>query len=292
MAGLDVAPPAEWMVTASRTARRSAVPALQWLLGAWSAGVAVFLYVPLLVLVWISFNRGPFLMRWEGFGTNAYLTALSSSTMRGVLGTSLAVGALSAILAVALGSAAGLVWARRPGRWTRPFAFTLVLVLVAPEIVLAIAELIWFVRIGIDAGLVRLVISHSVFSTAVVALIVRSRMSNAGLALEEAAADLGAPPGRVFRDVTLPEMLPAMLAGGLLAFTFSMDDVVISSFVATAGSTTLPVFVFSSLRAGLRTEVAALAVMALVATLTALVATAVVLRRSGALGTILGHSGR
>jgi ABC-type spermidine/putrescine transport system permease subunit II len=184
-------------------------------------------------------------------------------------------------VSVVFGSLAGIALARRGGSWTRPFLVILFLILVTPEIVDGIAYLIWFVRIGVDSNLVRLVIGHTVFNSAVVTLIVRARLAGLDESLEEAAADLGATPTRVFRQITLPLMLPAVLAGLLLSFTFSLDDVIVSSFVTTAGSFTLPVYVFSSLRTGLKTELAAVSTLMLCLTLFALVVTALVLRRSG-----------
>ncbi len=179
------------------------------------------------------------------------------------------------------GSLAGIALARRGGGWSRPFLVIVFLILVTPEIVDGIAFLIWFVRLDIDSNLVRLVIGHSIFNSAVVTLIVRARLAGLDESLEEAAADLGAPPARVFRQITLPLMLPAVLAGGLLSFTLSLDDVIISSFVTTAGSFTLPVYVFSSLKTGLKTELAAVSTLMLCLTLLALACTAFVLRRSG-----------
>jgi ABC-type spermidine/putrescine transport system permease subunit II len=176
---------------------------------------------------------------------------------------------------------AGIALARRGGRWTRPFIALLVTVLVTPEIVHGIALLIWFVRIDLDVPLLRYVVGHSVFSSAVVALLVRARLHGLDESLEEAAADLGATPWRAFRQITLPLMLPAVAAGGLLAFTFSLDNVIISSFVSTAGEFTLPVYVFSTLRTGLKGDVAAIATLMLLLTISAVALAVVVVRRSG-----------
>lgn len=247
----------------------------------WAVVVFAFLYLPILFVVLYSFNRGRFLLNWRGFGANWYQEALQNADIRGTLTTSLLVGVLSALVAVVLGSFAGTALARRGGRWTRPFLLLVFLILVTPEIVDGIAYLIWFVRLDLGSGLLRLVIGHSVFSSAVVTLIVQARLAGLDESLEEAAADLGATPARAFRDVTLPLMLPAVLAGGLLAFTFSFDDVIVSTFVSTAGTTTLPVYVFSALRVGLKGDLAAISTLTLLLTLGTLAAAALVLRRSG-----------
>ncbi len=251
------------------------------LLRGWSVLVYAFLWLPILTVVVSSFNSGRRLAIWEGFGTEWYGVALGNQGITGALRVSVVVAALTAVLAVVLGSLAGIALARRPGRWQRPFLAIVFLVLVIPEIVDGIAYLIFFVRIDLDLGLARLVVGHSVFTSAVVALVVRARLSGLDESLEEAAADLGASPLAAFRQVTLPLMLPAVLAGGLLAFTFSLDNVIISEFVALAGNSTLPVFIFSALRTGLKGDLAAISTLALLATLVALGAVAWVLRRSG-----------
>jgi len=251
------------------------------LLRGWSVLVYVFLWLPILTVVVSSFNSGRRLAVWDGFGTDWYGVALGNQGITGALRVSVVVAALTAVVAVVLGSLAGIALARRPGRWQRPFLATVFLVLVIPEIVDGIAYLIFFVRIDLDLGLARLVVGHSVFTSAVVALVVRARLAGLDESLEEAAADLGASPFAAFRQVTLPLMLPAVLAGGLLAFTFSLDNVIISEFVALAGNSTLPVFIFSALRTGLKGDLAAISTLALLATLVALGAVAWVLRRSG-----------
>ena len=168
------------------------------------------------------------------------------------------------------------------------------LVLVTPEIVDAIALLIWYVRIKgpfgpvlrhhrsvINYGLMRLWVGHALFSTAVVTLIVRARLAGFDESLEEAAADLYAPPGRRFRQITLPLMMPAVLAGALLAFSLSLDNTIISPRCVAAGSSPWPVYVFSALRSVLRPEVAAISTIMLLLTLFALAFVAIVLKRSG-----------
>ena len=250
-------------------------------LAAWSAAVYAFLYLPILFVVAHSFNRGRRLQLWQGFGTGWYDAALANESIRGAVAVSLRVAALNAVVSVILGSMAGLALARRRGAWARPFTVLLVMVLVTPEIVDGIAYLIWFVRIDMDLPLARYVVGHSVFSSAVVTLIVRARLQGLDESLEEAAAALGATPWQAFRRVTLPLMLPAVIAGGLLAFTFSLDNVIISSFVSGAGEFTLPVYIFSALRTGLKGDIAAISALMLLVTIGGVALAAYVLRRSG-----------
>ncbi|HZG94052.1 MAG TPA: ABC transporter permease [Mycobacteriales bacterium] len=270
------------MATASPAVRRRRpfdVPA--GLMRVWAVLVYAFLYLPILFVVVYSFNKGRRLQIWDGLGTRWYGDALGNEEIRQSLGVSLRAAALVAVLSVVLGGTAGIALARRGGGWSKPFLVLLFMILVTPEIVDAIAFLIWFVRIDMDLPLARLVVGHSIFSSAVVTLIVRARLQGLDESLEEAAADLGATPFRAFRQITLPLMLPAVIAGALLAFTFSLDDVVISSFVSIAGTTTLPTYVFSSVRTGLKGNIAAISTMMLGLTFLALVIAAVVLRRSG-----------
>ena len=266
---------------------------LNGVLRTYSVLVYIFLFTPILVVVVYSFNRGRFLVNWDGFGTNWYGTALENEGIQRALTTSLRVAAANSVVAVVLGTMAGIALARRSGKWSRPFLILVFLILVAPEIVDAISYLIFFVRINLGWSFARLVIGHSIFNSAVVTLIVLARLQGLDESLEEAAADLGATPWRAFRQITLPLMLPAVLAGALLSFTFSLDDVIISSFVSTSGGTTLPVYVFSALRTGMRGDLAAISTVTLAATLVALGVMVFALRRSGesvegVVGTITG----
>ena len=174
------------------------------------------------------------------------------------------------------------------------FTALLALALVTPEIMLAISELPWFVSLGVDHGLswfdngiVRLVVAHSLFSTAVVAFIVRARMSGLDQSLEEAAADLYAPPLRRFRQITLPLMMPAVIAGAMMSFTLSLDDVILSSFVSVQGQTPWPVYIFSAVRSGLRPNIAAMSTMMLLLTLVVIGLAALVLRRGNPGGKVV-----
>ena len=151
--------------------------------------------------------------------------------------------------------------------------------LIMPELVIAIASLMAFVTIGLPLGPVAIVITHSVFNTAVVTLVLRARLAGMDRSLEEAARDLGATGWEAFRQVTLPQLLPAVVAGAMLSFTFSFDDVVLSTFVSGPGSTTLPVEILSELRFGLSPKINVVAVTTLAITVTLIVTAHVLLRR-------------
>ena len=254
----------------------------------WGVLMFVFLFMPIMWIIIYSFNTGRILTDWNGFGFDGYRSFFENPAPRAAVRTSIIVAAASAVLATVLGSLAGVALARRPGKWTGGFLFLVALVLVTPEIVDAIALLPWYVLLGQDAnivafnnGYVRLIVSHSVFSTAVVTLIVRARLSGIDESLEEAAGDLYATPTKRFTQITFPLMLPAVLAGGLLAFTLSLDNTVISSFVFVQGSTPWPVYVLASVKASLRPEIASISTLMFVLTVLAIGLVGVVLRRGG-----------
>jgi putrescine transport system permease protein len=259
----------------------------------WGIAVFVFLFLPIVMIVIYSFNDGRALVVWNQFGLGAYSRAVSNPTIRNAIYTSLRAALGAALIATVIGSLAGIALARRPGRWTVGFLALLFLVLVTPEIVDAISLLIWYVRIGgpfgpdntiVNYGLVRLWIGHAIFASAVVTLIVRARLAGLDEALEEASGDLYASPAQTFRQITLPLMMPAVLAGALLSFSLSLDNTIISSFVSTANASPWPVYVFSAVRAVLRPEIAAMSTLVLLLTLFALGLVALVLRRGGASG--------
>ncbi|GAA0313120.1 ABC transporter permease subunit [Kineococcus aurantiacus] len=280
---IDDRPP---VLVRSRPARRRTRSDV--LLTAWGVLVLLFLFLPIAVIVVYSFNSGRLLTSWGGAGFEAYTAGLSRPVIRAAVATSLQTAVGAALLSAVIGSLAGLALARVGGRWAAGLTLLLGLTLVTPEIVDAISLLGWFVSLDTEAGLplfgngiARLVVAHSVLSTAVVTFIVRARVAGLDARLEEAAADLYATPWRRFRDVTLPLAAPGVLAGGLMAFTLSLDNTIVASFVSLPGASPWPVYVFSALRAGLRPEIAAVSTLLLLLTLVALAVVALVLRRSG-----------
>ena len=257
---------------------------------AWAVIVYLFLFLPIAVIVVYSFNTGRLLQQFESFGFTAYSDAVTNDTIVRSVQVSLEVGVLSALLATVLGGFAGIGIgiSRRPRWWSIGLLGLLTVTLVTPDIADAVAFLPWYVTLGVDGGLspfnnglFRLVISHAVVSMVVVTFIVRARVASLDPALEEAAADLYAPPLERLRHVILPAAMPGIIAGMLLAFTFSLDDVVISTFVQQPGYAPWPVYVFSNVRVALRPEVAAMSTLMLALTLAVLAISAVILRRSG-----------
>lgn len=245
----------------------------------WLAAVFIFLFLPIAVIVIYSFNGGRNLYVWTEWSARWYAAVLDNPRVLGAFTVSVQAAFLNALIAVSLGSLAGIALARRKGSWTVPYLALIFVILCIPELVSAIGQMIWFDRLGVFNGIARLSIGHSLFNIAVVALIVRARAEGIGDALEQAAGDLGAPPWRVFFDVTLPTMFPAVLAGLLLSFTFSLDDVIISLFVQRPGTSTLPIYILSALKAGLKGDVAALAAMMLLVSILGIGVSALLLNR-------------
>jgi ABC-type spermidine/putrescine transport system permease subunit II len=251
-------------------------------LAAHAVVVYAFLYLPIGIVVAYAFNGGRQTLNWEGFSTRWFAEALRDDTITGALRNSLVVAAGNALVSCVLGTMLALALPRLWRGIRVPLDALVTMTLVTPEIVFGIAALVFFSHVGIALGLKTILIAHVVFNASVVALIVRARFVGMGQSLEEASYDLGAAPLSTFRQVTLPRLAPAIVAGGLLAFTFSFDDFYTSFFVSGAGSTTLPLFIFSSLRFGVSPVVNATATMILALSVGAVVLAYLVLRRSGA----------
>lgn len=227
-----------------------------------------FLYVPLVLVVVYSFNSSRIATVWGGFSTRWYGALLQNDQVLDAAALSLRIAIGSATLATILGTMAGLVLARF-GRFRGRTLFSGMITspMVMPEVITGLSLLLLFVSLQQligwpgQRGFSTITIAHTTFSMAYVAVIVRSRLAAMDESLEEAAMDLGGRPLRVVFDVTLPLIAPAMLAGWLLAFTLSLDDLVIASFVSGPGSSTLPMYIFSKVKLGVSPDINALATL-------------------------------
>ena len=252
--------------------------AIDTLIRAHAWAVYAFLYLPIAVIVVYAFNDSRLVQVWQGFSLKWFGEAFRDPTLRRAFQLSLMTASVNALVATVLGTAAAVAL-RNVGRRTRlAFDTFMYMALIVPEIVIAIASLLFFVTINLPLGPLAIVVTHAVFNTSLVTLIVRARLAGMDRSLEEASADLGASRWGTFKRVTLPQLFPAVLAGALLAFTFSFDDVILSSFVGGPGSTTLPVEIFSQLRFGLTPKINVVAVVTLSITLTAIVIAQLLLR--------------
>ncbi len=231
-----------------------------------------FLYIPLFSVVVYSFNDSRLATVWGGFSTRWYGELFRNEQVLDALYLSLRIAITSATLATILGTMAGLVLARF-GRFKGRTLFSGMILspMVMPEVITGLSLLLLFVVLQQltgwpgQRGFSTIAIAHTTFSMAYVAVIVQSRLIAMDESLEEAAMDLGGRPLRVVFDITLPLIAPAMLAGWLLAFTLSLDDLVIASFVSGPGSTTLPMYIFSKVKLGVSPDINALATLIIIA---------------------------
>jgi putrescine transport system permease protein len=269
----------------------------------WAVLVFAFLYLPILVMVLFAFNRpssfaisgfhgnfcnlGPDKLGniavWNGFTTCWFSAGLHDPTYIPAIVVSLEIAFGAAVIATILGTCAALALARMRRRSRVPFDVLVYLTLVVPEIVIAVASRIFFVQLRTNApfpglGKWTILLAEVVFNASVAMLIIRARFVGMGDTLEEAAYDLGSPPLSTFRQVTLPRLMPAIVAAGLLSFTFSFDDYVIPAFV-NGNTTTWPIALFAAVRFGPTPAVNALATLMLCVTVAAVIITGLMLRR-------------
>jgi len=241
-----------------------------------------FLYVPIILLVVYSFNASRLVTVWGGFSTQWYASLLQNQALLDAAWVTLRVALLSATAATVLGTLAAVTLVRR-GRFLGRTLFSGMVTapLVMPEVITGLSLLLLFVAIGFDRGFWTVTLAHTTFSMCFVAVVVQSRLLSFDMSLEEAALDLGAPPLKAFLLVTLPIILPAVAAGWMLAFTLSIDDLVIASFTSGPGATTLPMQIYSQVRLGVTPEINAVSTLMIgVVALVVLVTTALTKTRA------------
>jgi spermidine/putrescine transport system permease protein len=247
----------------ARGSRRGAVGPI---LGAWSLAVYAFLYAPILVLGALSFNKSRLSGAWTGFTLDWYARAAANPAVLSALRNSLLVAAAATLVATAVATAAALAFRRRGGGRTGLVEGLITLPTVAPEIVLAASMLLVFAAAGLRLGFLTVILAHVAFTVSYAFVVVRARVAGFDGSLEEAALDLGASPRQVFLKVTLPAILPAVLSASLLVFALSLDDYVVTSFVAGVGATTLPLQIYSMVKSGVSPEINAVSSVLLLAT--------------------------
>lgn len=219
------------------------------------------LWAPLGMVAFNAFNRNEMLTGWEGGTLRWFRDAFGDGQVRDALRQTLVIGVLSTAVTLPLAVTAVLWWRRAAGRARRWFDALVYLNVILPEVVFASAMFLLFVRLHVSTGLAAVVVGHSVWNTAYAILILQARLSALDPALEEAAADLGAGSWQVFRRVTIPGLLPGVLVAGLIAFTFSFDDVVTSFFLAGSQVNTLPLVLFGMIRFHVTPEINAIGVL-------------------------------
>jgi putrescine transport system permease protein len=218
-----------------------------------------FLYIPIIILVVYSFNASRLVTVWGGFSLNWYVSMWSNQGLMDAAWVTARVGVLSATFGTILGTLAALTLVRYqkfPGKML--FSGMIYAPLVMPEVITGLSLLLLFVAIGVDRGFWTVIIAHTTFTMCYVAIVVQSRLLTFDRSLEEAALDLGCPPVKTFFQITLPLILPAVISGWMLAFTLSLDDLVIASFNTGPGATTLPIKIYSQVRLGVTPEINAI----------------------------------
>jgi putrescine transport system permease protein len=218
-----------------------------------------FLYLPIAILILYSFNDSRLVAVWGGFSTRWYRELIGNTALLDAAWVSLRLALVSATAAACLGTLAALALVRG-GRFTGrlPFSAMIYAPLVMPEVIIGLSLLLMFVAVDFDRGFWTTALAHTTLTMCFVTVIVQARLLDFDRALEEAAMDLGAPPLRTFLSVTLPLIAPAIVAGWLLAFTLSLDDLVIASFTTGPGATTLPIRIYSEVRLGVKPEINAI----------------------------------
>lgn len=232
----------------------------------------LFLYVPMFILVVYSFNASRLVSVWGGFSTEWYGALFRDQQILSAVWMSLQIAFYSATMAVGIGTLAAFVMTRFHRFRGRTLLSSMITApLVMPEVITGLALLLLFVQMAeligwpVDRGMSTIWIAHTTFCSAYVAVVVGARLREVDRSIEEAAMDLGATPLKTFFIITLPVIAPALVAGWLLAFTLSLDDLVIASFVSGPGATTLPMVVFSSVRLGVSPKINALATLLILA---------------------------
>ncbi|MBA4349630.1 MAG: putrescine ABC transporter permease PotI, partial [Rhodobacter sp.] len=246
-----------------------------------------FLYVPILSMIVYSFNESRLATVWGGFSTKWYVSLLSNRQVGAALLLSLQIAVISASIATILGTMAGIALARFTRfRGRLLFSGLVTAPLVMPEVITGISSLMLFLLMAEwigwpgQRGFTTITLAHITFSMVFVTTVVQARMIQSDRAIEEAAMDLGSRPWQVMWDITLPTIFPAILSGWLLAFTISLDDVVITSFTTGPGNTTLPLLIWSKVKLGVTPDINALATLTVLVVGTGVVIAGVILNRA------------
>ena len=238
-----------------------------WALLLCAVFVYLFLYAPIAVLMFFSFNSTRSTQVWTGFSLQWYGELLSDPTILNAFKTSLTVGVSATLISTIIGTFTALALSRNRFHGQTVADSAIYMATVMPEIVVGVSLLVFFVAVGFQLGITTIVIAHVAFCISFVTIVVRARLAGMDRSVEEAAQDLGASPVQTFLRVTLPLILPGVMAGALLAFTLSFDDFVITFFVAGVGSSTLPLKIYSMIKFGVSPVINALSTVVLVTTL-------------------------
>lgn len=240
-----------------------------------------FLYIPMLILVIFSFNESKLVTVWAGFSTKWYAELFQNEAFLDAAWVTIRVAFLSSTIATILGTMAAYVLIRAGRFYGRTlFSGMIYAPLVMPEVITGLSLLLLFIGLGVDRGITTIVLAHATFSMCYVSVVVSARLVTFDHSLEEAALDLGCSPFAAFRLVTLPIIAPSVIAGWLLAFSLSLDDLVIASFTSGPAATTLPIKIFSAVRLGVSPEINALSTIMIVLVTLGVIAASLIAKRN------------
>ena len=249
--------------------------------GVWSVIAFIYLYAPLVALVIFSFNANRTVTLWTGFSLDWYKKAFANEQIQDAIWNSIIVAVIATLASTAIATLAALVMVRGKSFRTKGLVTSiLMLPLIIPEIVTAIATLIFFAAIGLKLGLGNIIIAHIVFCIPFAYLPIQARLQSMDATLEQAARDLYANSWQAFRRVTLPLLVPGIISGALLAFVTSFDDFIITLMVAPAGATTLPIYIYGMVRLGITPEVNAVSTVILAVSILIVLVASLVGRRT------------
>lgn len=255
------------MAAGTRPARKGLAGVTDRAMLAFAGLVYLFLYAPIAVVIFFSFNSSRSTQVWTGFSLEWYGQLLRDQSILDAFRTSMIVGVSATAIATVIGTLTALALTRHRFRGESVADSAIYAATVMPEIVVGVSLLAFFVAAGLALGIVTIVIAHVAFTISFVTIVVRARLAGMDRSLEEAAQDLGANPVQTFLRVTLPLILPGVMAGALLAFTLSFDDFVITFFVSGVGSSTLPLKIYSMIKFGVSPVINALSTVMLLVVL-------------------------
>jgi len=264
VATTDAIPPAP---TTGRNWLPPSVVVQRWFFGGWTAAVFAFLYIPILLLVVFSFNDSRLNLQWVGFTTKWYGMLFENRVLLHAFQNSLIVAAFTTVLSVFIGTTAAWLLHRYQFPARRMLGLLILIPMVIPEVLMGVSLLVLFVAMGIPLGYTTLIIAHTTFCFPFVLVAVQARLQGIDPALEEAALDLGATPFKAFWLVIVPYLMPAIVAGGLMAFTLSFDEYIVTIFTSGPDSQTLPLKVYGMVRVGLNPQLNALSTLFIAATI-------------------------
>jgi spermidine/putrescine transport system permease protein len=250
------------------------------LLAGWTGFVLLFFYLPIAVLILFSFNQSRLNIVWTGFTLEWYRSLWDDTVLVRSLKNSLIVAVATTMISLVLGTAGAWLLYRYRYRAASLLETLAFLPMIVPEVILGVSLLILFVTIGLQLGYTTIVISHVTFCFPFVMAAVQARLAGLDPALEEAALDLGATPLQAFTKVLIPYLMPAIISGGLMSFTLSLDELIVTYFTASAGTRTLPLEIFGRVKKGLDPSLNAISTVFIVFTVFALLVTEVVRRRN------------